>query len=114
MQHRWAARRHPRSPITVQILVDGYVVAHGEVADISLKGAGLRASEGLRPGETVELRLDTEADDLPSFFSRARIVWSRSAVGADDASRCGVRWSDLTEAEAGPLIRLIEASCTEH
>jgi hypothetical protein len=114
MQHRWAARRHPMTPISVQFLVDGYVVAHGEVADISLKGAGLRASEGLKPGETVELRLDAEGEDRPSFFGQARIVWSSGAVGGDSSARCGVRWSNLTEAEAGPLLALIEASCTEH
>jgi hypothetical protein len=114
MLHRWAARRHPTTPISVQFLVDGYVVAHGEVADISLKGVGLRASEGLKPGETVELRLDVEGENLPSFFGQARIIWSQGAVGGDDASRCGVRWSNLTDAEAGPLLALIEASCTEH
>ena len=114
MQNRWAARRHPTTTVTVQILVDGYVVAHGEVADISLKGVGLRASEGLKPGETVELRLDVEGENLPSFFGQARIVWSQGAIGGVDASRCGVRWSNLSETESVPLLALIDASCTEH
>jgi len=98
----------------VQLLVDGYVAAHGELADLSLGGASLWMGEGFRSGDTFEFRLETDAALPFSFRTTAKVVWSRAAMSADGRTRCGVCWDHIASVEQDRLERLIAAACAGH
>jgi c-di-GMP-binding flagellar brake protein YcgR len=97
----------------VQLLVDGYLVAHGELADLSLGGASLWTTEGFRSGDTLEFHFEVEDARTRSFRTTARVVWSREALSADGRTRCGIRWAHLATAEEDQLEQLIASACAE-
>ena len=79
-------------PIGAAFLVDGYVVACGEVANLSKGGACLDTVSDLRVGDAVEVRLEDGWEPDPLLVP-ARVVWSRRQADPQEGSRCGVRWS---------------------
>jgi len=114
MQQRRAPRAVPTVPISAQLLVDGYLVAYGDVSDISLIGAGLLTADGFKVGDSLELRLALDGSLVLAFHCAAKVVWSRPAVDSDGRTRCGVRWSDGPAVPLGSLKDLIAASCKDH
>ncbi len=111
MQKRRSERRTPRTAIGVQFLLDGYVVAYGDVIDISLGGAGLATPEGLISGNNLELRFAAEDPAVPAFQTAAKVVWCQPADGPGDQTRCGVRWALPAVSQRHPLHILIDSTC---
>jgi hypothetical protein len=107
MHKRRHARRTPDSPINVQFLLDGYLVAHGDVADLSHSGAGLWTDGGFLPGDRVELRLRTEDRWVPIVEAAATFVWSHCSSGSQ-RTRYGVRWDAISSADRRALQTLIK------
>jgi hypothetical protein len=114
MRERGARRCIPRRPIGVQLLVDGYVAAHAELADLSLGGACVWMGGGFRSGDTFEFRLETDSALPFSFRTTAKVVWSRAAMSGDGRTRCGVCWDHIASADQDRLERLIAAACAGH
>ncbi len=111
MRERRSRRCVPRLPIGVRLLVDGYVVAHGELADVSTGGASLWAAEGFRSGDTLEF--ETDDARTRSFRTTAKVVWARRALSGDGRTRFGIRWAHLATAEEDDLEQIIAAACAE-
>jgi c-di-GMP-binding flagellar brake protein YcgR len=95
----------------VRFLVDGYVAAHGELADVSLDGASLWMGGGFHSGDTFELHFDCDDPAARSFRTMARVVWCRHALSADGRTRCGVRWDHIASAEQDQLQQFIATTC---
>ncbi len=113
MRERRSRRCVPRLPIGVRLLVDGYLVAHGELADLSIGGASLWTTEGFRSGDTLEFHFEVEDPRLRSFRTTAKVIWSRQAMSADGRMRFGIRWAHLASAEETRLKQLIASACAE-
>jgi hypothetical protein len=111
MQKRRSARCVPKTAIGVQFLLDGYVVAYGDVLDISLGGAGLTTGEGLISGHNLELRFAAEDPALPAFQTAAKVVWCEPGNAPGQQTRCGVRWPLAQASRRHPLQTLIESTC---
>jgi hypothetical protein len=99
--------------IGVQFLLDGYVVAFGDVLDISFGGAGLITGEGLASGHNLELRFTAEDPALPAFQTAAKVVWCKPAERPGEPTRCGVRWALPPGGRQNPLHVLIESACAD-
>jgi len=108
MFHRRTERRVPKVQIGVRCLVDGYVVACGEVMDLSVRGAGLWTQDAFNPGDSLELLLEVDQSLAPPFRSIARVVWSQES---EARARCGVRWAFVRRSERRTLAEFIAAHC---
>jgi hypothetical protein len=106
MHDRRHVRRVPRSPINVQFLLDGYLVAHGEVADLSRSGAGLWTDGGFLPGDRVELRLKAADRWVPVVQAVVTFVWSDGMAGGLK-TRYGARWEAISSTDRRALQALI-------
>jgi Tfp pilus assembly protein PilZ len=109
MHKRRDVRRFPRSAIGVKFLVDGYLVALGEVADLSLSGAGVVTDEGFRAGDDVELRLEVEEEQRSILQAPVRFVWCNPVNGHQ--ARCGVRWTVPSSSDRESLRAFIDDHC---
>jgi hypothetical protein len=112
MSERRATRCVPRAPIGVRLFVDGYLVGHGDLADLSLGGAGFVASEGFRSGDNLEFHLFTDETLEFTFRTAARVVWSEPGERTDGRSRCGVRWVHLPNEDLRRLAEFIGETCS--
>jgi hypothetical protein len=111
MQRRRYSRHLPKTSVAVALLVDGYMTAHGDLADLSLRGAGLWTVAGFRVGDVLDLHLAPRRDLGLSFRGTAEVVWSRPAKSANGRARCGVCWAHLASAERKSLGRFMAAIC---
>jgi hypothetical protein len=113
MRERRVRRCVPTKRVGVNLLVDGYLVAHGELADVSLDGASLWMGEGFRSGDTFEFHFDPAEPVAPGFRTTAKVVWARTALSEDGRTRCGIRWAHLASAEVTRLSEFIASTCSK-
>jgi hypothetical protein len=96
------------------LLVEGYVVAYGEVADLSVSGACLWTAGGLSAGDRLDLRLDPEDGLSRGVETAAWVVWSRRGIAGDLRTRCGLRWEEAPRPGQAALRAFIDAHCGAH
>jgi hypothetical protein len=113
MQRRRTVRSVPKSTVAVQLLLDGYVAAYGEIQDISLGGARFAIGEGFPSAEEIELRIACEDRFALSFHASAKVVWCLPATSAEGRTLWGVRWTHFPRAAKHVLEELIAATCKE-
>jgi hypothetical protein len=113
MQQRRNARYVPKTAIAVQLLLDGYTAAYGELENISLGGARLTIGETFPVSQDVELRLAAEDEVALSFHTTAKVVWCQPATSADGRAHWGVRWTHFPRAARHTLEALITAACKQ-
>jgi PilZ domain len=111
MQRRRTVRSVPKSSVAVQLLLDGYVAAYGEIQDISLGGARFAIGEGFPSAEQIELRIASEDRFALSFHASAKVIWCLPATSADGRALCGVHWTHVPRAAKHALEALIAATC---
>ncbi len=112
MRHRRTLRYVPTTAIAVQLLVDGYTAAFGEIEDISMGGARLSIGPTSAISQEFELRLAAE-DEAAAFHSTARVVWCLPATSAEGHALWGVRWTHFPSAARHVLEALIATACKE-
>jgi hypothetical protein len=112
MRHRRTLRYVPTTAIAVQLLVDGYTAAYGEIEDISMGGARLAIGQTSAVSQEFELRLAAE-DEVAAFHSTAKVIWCRPATSAEGHARWGVRWTHFPSAARHLLETLIATVCKE-
>jgi len=111
MKARRDTRRTPRTPIEARLLLEGYIVAYGEVADLSTSGASLWTAGAVNAGDQLDLRLDPEDGLTRGVETTAWVVWCRRGIAGDLRTRCGLRWEEAPRPGQAALLAFIDAHC---
>jgi c-di-GMP-binding flagellar brake protein YcgR len=97
------SRRHPRFPVRFHSSFHSVniVSGNGLLQDISLFGCKILSSAPVRPGTSLDLRMEM-GDDGPSIHVRQAVVrWIANGV-------CGLEFLDLSEPDWSRLQQLIK------
>jgi hypothetical protein len=91
-------RQHPRFPVQFRSSFSSANIVSGEgnLTDLSIRGCCVSSATAVKPGTTLQLRVDVSDDEPPIQVTQAVVRWCRDrSFGLEFASLTPDEWARL-------------------
>jgi hypothetical protein len=91
-------RQHPRFPVKFHSSFSSANIVSGEgnLTDLSIRGCCVSSATAVKPGTTLQLRVDVSDDEPPIQVTQAVVRWCRDrSFGLEFASLTPDEWARL-------------------